>query len=84
MAYEFQSRLFNTAREMHDAIAHEWMTGGGANDNRTIAGLFAENSDGLLAIECRAHWNLDDNADFQPELLVDGVAKVRRAFRPEV
>lgn len=77
---EFQAQLYNTPAAMHDAIAAAWMTGDGQNDAGTIAELLNENSDGLLAIECRAHWNLDANTEFQPELLVDALARFRRTI----
>jgi hypothetical protein len=37
MAYEFQSTLYRTQWEMHQAIAEAYMNAGGINDEKTIA-----------------------------------------------
>jgi lipopolysaccharide biosynthesis regulator YciM len=51
MAYEFQSTLYRTQWEMHQAIAEAYMNAGGINDEKTIACFFTEYTDKELADE---------------------------------
>jgi hypothetical protein len=59
MAYEFQSTLFPTSREMCEAIAHEWLTAGGLNSTADVSEFIADGAE-ALADECIAGWGLDE------------------------
>lgn len=62
MSYEFQSTLHRTAAEMCAAIAREWLSAGGNNDNETMREFLAVMTDEQLTAECVEGWGLD-----QPE-----------------
>ena len=60
MNYEFQSQLFDTARDMLNAVAYEWMTAGGNNTPEMIDTY--PSTPEADARECINGWGLDDEA----------------------
>ena len=60
--YDFQSALYRSEREMLDAIAEAWMTGGGQNSKQDQEQALAAMSDRALADECISGWNLDERS----------------------
>lgn len=58
MKLEFQSMLFRTASDLCDAIAIEWLTAGGLNDEKYVAEALSDTSDDALALEVIQAWGL--------------------------
>ena len=58
MTHEFQSILYRTSREMCDAIAKEWLSGGGANSRDDMVDALEKMTDEELADECIEGWGL--------------------------
>lgn len=57
--YEFQSTAYRNADQMLVAIAGEWLSAGGMNDDDEHAKILATNTDDELAAECISGWGLD-------------------------
>jgi hypothetical protein len=77
MAYEFQSTLYRTQWEMHQAIAEAYMNAGGINDEKTIACFFTEYTDKELADEAIKGWELEDREDFDRAELIKAPDEMR-------
>lgn len=59
MSYEFQNTLYRNASELCAAIASEWLTDGGVNDDEAVCEYLADRSDEGIADECISNWALD-------------------------
>ena len=84
MTYEFQSSLFRNANEMHEAIAVEWLSGGGLNSEAFQREYLADWSDADtadVAIEC---WRLSgewaEARDFSRDELIKAFADLRESM----
>ena len=58
MTYKFQGSLYRTAREMHDAIASEWLSAGGLNSAEDQSAILADETAEAMADEATRWWNL--------------------------
>lgn len=61
--YEFGSIAYRNESDMLAAIAGEWLSAGGMNNEATQAQFLAEYSDADLAAECISEWGLDRGDD---------------------
>lgn len=82
MNYEFQSQLFDTARDMLNAVAYEWMTAGG-NNTPEMLDTYPSTPE-ADARECITGWGLDQsNSDDRDTWMVErgvGESDVIAAF----
>jgi len=74
--FEFQGTLHRNLREMHDAIAEEWLGAGGSNTPEDIAQLLRLPIEHLAA-EAADSLGLDGNSVFDPISLRDAFARIR-------
>jgi hypothetical protein len=80
MAYEFGSMLYRNSRDMHVAMAEEWLSAGGANHRDDMLESLAAMSDEALADEAIEAWTLDENEDFDRSDFLAAWADVRSQF----
>lgn len=84
MTYEFQSTLFASLRRMADAIAFEWLSGGGANNLDTQRDFLYSHTDSQLADEAIYGWNLigdwAEKRDFTREHLIEAFSRLRKSI----
>lgn len=84
MTHEFQSKIYQTIGEMHEAIAFEWLSAGGLNDDRFRRQYLLEKADAELAGEAIYGLGIGENPQwaavngFTREALIDAFAKLRR------
>ena len=74
--FEFQGTAHRNSREMHDAIANEWLSAGGFNMAEEIAQLLSR-SDEYLADEVVEAFGLDDHSFLSRKSLRDAFARIR-------
>ena len=74
--YEFQATLHRNSREMHDAIAEEWLSAGGSNSKEEILRLLTE-SDESLAAEAAMVFGLDAHPAFSRVSLREAFGRIR-------
>lgn len=79
-SFQFAGRLYRNSREMHAAIAAEWLSAGGANSRATMIEFLAEASDEQLAAEAEASWELADDENYDRGELAAAFARLRRDF----
>lgn len=60
---EFASSLYRTTTEMLDAIAEDWLSAGGANNEEAQRDFLAVASDAELASDAIDGWGLDRSED---------------------
>lgn len=76
MTYNFQGQSYQTERRMADAIAEEWITAGGSNNDRAVATELGRASNEILADDAIEGWCLTvDRAE-----LVEAFDRYRAAF----
>jgi hypothetical protein len=86
--FKFQSMLFRTSAEMHEAIAKSYLSAGGSNDDETIRKFLSELTDSELTTECEREWELaefdDDGEKSMPGYdraeLLDAFAAQRKDY----
>ena len=85
MTYEFQSTLFRNANEMHAAIAGEWLSAGGANNDAFQREYLADYSDADMADEAIEGWDLRgewaEKRDFTRDALIEAFVDLRKAMK---
>jgi hypothetical protein len=80
--YEFQSTLFRNAREMHAAIAGEWLSAGGLNSEAVQRQFLADVTDEQMADEANEGWALSgewaEKREFSRDALIEAFADLRK------
>jgi DNA-binding ferritin-like protein len=77
VSYEFASALYRNSREMHDAIAEDYMSAGGANDRETMREFFAKTTNEQLAGGAEEDWELLENDNYDRAQLVAALEDLR-------
>lgn len=85
MTYEFQSTLFKSMRAMADAIAAEWLSGGGANNLKAQQDFLDTQADADMADEAIEGWNLTGEwakkRDFTRDDLIAAFSRLRQSIK---
>lgn len=85
MTYEFQSTLFKNIRAMADAIAAEWLSGGGANNLEAQQDFLDTQADADMADEAIEGWNLmgewAEKRDFTRGDLIAAFSRLRQSIK---
>ena len=85
MTYEFQSTLFRTTKAMADAIAVEWLSGGGANNLEAQQDFLDTQTDADMADEAIEGWNLTgewaEKRDFTRDDLIAAFFRLRQSMK---
>jgi predicted flap endonuclease-1-like 5' DNA nuclease len=76
----FHGLYFNNTEKLLEAIADEWLTGGGGNSASFVHSTLASVTDEELAAEANNCWNLQATHDFEMRDLAMAFAKVRQHY----
>jgi hypothetical protein len=74
--FEFQGTAHRNSREMHEAIAEDWLSAGGTNTTKDIYQLL-NLTDDTLAIEAAKGFGLDGHPSFNSSALRNAFAQIR-------
>lgn len=77
--HQFAGMLYRNTREMHVAIAEEWLSAGGRNTREDILHDLAVMSDADLADEAVANWDKPDE-HFDRDELIAAFCSIRANF----
>src|SRR5262249_40800281 len=77
--FEFQGTLYPNARQMHDAMAEQWLGAQGANSEEDIRSMFLQPA-GKLAEEAAEAFGLYENPAFSLEALCNAFNRLRDEF----
>jgi hypothetical protein len=88
MSYKFGGMLYRNSREMHVAIAEEWLSAGGRNHRDDMFADLGRVTDGDLADDAIANWDANDQGGedaepsehFDREELVAAFRSIRANF----
>ena len=85
MTYEFQSTLFKNIRAMADAIAAEWLSGGGANNLEAQQDFLDTQADADMADEAIEGWDLTgvwaEKRNFTHDDLIAAFSRLRQSMK---
>jgi hypothetical protein len=80
MAYAFGGMLYRNSKQMHVAIAENWLCADGLNCRKDMLNVLSSASDEALADELIEVWISGEDEEVSREEMVDAFREIRENF----